>query len=209
MVVNTHYKAELVTARLAARQHPKIEISHEAELLETGGGVPKALPLLDEMFFVLNSDVLWLDGKEYALTRLAGAFDATCMDAVLLLQRTTTAVGYKGSGDFFSIRRHAAAARRAGDRALIFTGVQCCIAGCSTASAKSGFRCSLCTGGRWRPAGSTRSCMTASGTISARPKASPRPARASTRTASSGSAQGAGLALCVFDCSLPLALRMR
>ena len=101
VVVNVHYKADLITARLAARPQPPIEISHEEQLLETGGGVLKALPLLGETFFVLNSDVLWLDGKDYALIRLAGAFDEARMDAVLLLQRTTAAVGYEGSGDFF------------------------------------------------------------------------------------------------------------
>ena len=101
IVVNVHYKPELITERLAARRQPKIDISHEEELLETGGGVLKALPLLDDRFFVVNSDVLWLDGKDYALTRLAGAFDDKHMDAALLLQRTTNAIGYEGRGDFF------------------------------------------------------------------------------------------------------------
>ena len=57
---------------LAPRTDPRIAISAEAELLETGGGVARALPLLGELFFVVNSDVFWLDGKDYALTRLAG-----------------------------------------------------------------------------------------------------------------------------------------
>jgi MurNAc alpha-1-phosphate uridylyltransferase len=125
VVVNVHYKAELVTARLAARQQPHIEISHEEELLETGGGVLKALPLLDEMFFVLNSDVMWLDGKDYALTRLAAAFDPARMDLVLLLQRTTTAIGYEGNGDYFL--DPLGNPRRRGEREIapyIFTGVQ-------------------------------------------------------------------------------------
>jgi len=100
-VVNVHYKAELIVERLAARRQPKIEISREEELLETGGGVMKALPLLGDVFFVVNSDVLWLDGKDYALTRLAGAFEDSRMDAVLLLQRTTSATGYEGRGDYF------------------------------------------------------------------------------------------------------------
>jgi len=101
VVVNVHYKAEMVIERLAGRDHPRIEISAETELLETGGGVAQALPLLGEAFFVVNADVLWLDGKDYALTRLARAFDADRMDAVLLLQRAASAVGYAGSGDYF------------------------------------------------------------------------------------------------------------
>jgi MurNAc alpha-1-phosphate uridylyltransferase len=100
VVVNVHYRAEMVAAQLARRDHPHIEVSHEAELLETGGGVARALPLLDDAFFVVNSDVFWLDGKERALQRLATAFDPERVHAILLLQPTATAVGYEGSGDY-------------------------------------------------------------------------------------------------------------
>jgi MurNAc alpha-1-phosphate uridylyltransferase len=125
VVVNVHYKAEMVIERLAARDHPRIEISAEQELLETGGGVAKALPLLGEAFFVVNADVLWLDGKDYALTRLAQAFNAERMDAVLLLQRTVTAVGYAGNGDYFL--DPLGTPRRRGEREVapyIFSGIQ-------------------------------------------------------------------------------------
>ena len=101
VVVNTHYRAAQVVAHLAQRASPHIEISEEDDLLETGGGVLKALPLLGETFFVVNSDVLWLDGKVQALKRLARAWNGAESDALLLLQRTTTAVGYEGVGDYF------------------------------------------------------------------------------------------------------------
>jgi N-acetyl-alpha-D-muramate 1-phosphate uridylyltransferase len=101
VAVNVHYKAAMVAAQLARRDHPRIEISEEAELLDTGGGVKRALPLLDEAFFVVNGDVFWLDSKDHALLRLARAFDPDQMDAILLLQRTVTAVGYDGAGDYF------------------------------------------------------------------------------------------------------------
>jgi MurNAc alpha-1-phosphate uridylyltransferase len=101
VVVNVHYKAAMVSAQLARRDHPRIEISEEAELLDTGGGVKQALPLLDDVFFVVNSDVFWVDSKDHALLRLADAFDPEHADAILLLQRTVTAVGYDGSGDYF------------------------------------------------------------------------------------------------------------
>jgi MurNAc alpha-1-phosphate uridylyltransferase len=100
VVVNVHYKAAMVAAQLARRDHPRIEISHEPELLDTGGGVAQALPLLGDVFFVVNSDVFWLDGRDRALQRLAAAFDPERMDAILLLQRTETAVGYEGNGDY-------------------------------------------------------------------------------------------------------------
>jgi MurNAc alpha-1-phosphate uridylyltransferase len=101
VVVNVHYKADMVAAQLARRSRPRIELSQEAELLDTGGGVKQALPLLGEWFFVVNGDVLWLDSRDYALARLAAAFDPHRMDAVLLLQRTVSAVGYDGNGDYF------------------------------------------------------------------------------------------------------------
>ncbi len=101
VVVNIHYKAGMMAAHLADRDRPRIELSEEAELLDTGGGVAQALPLLGETFFVVNGDVFWLDSKDSALLRLARTFDPTEIDAVLLLQRTVTAVGYEGSGDYF------------------------------------------------------------------------------------------------------------
>ena len=125
VVVNLHYKAEMVAAHLAGRQHPRIELSQEKELLETGGGVARALPRLDEMFFVVNADVLWLDSKDYALARLAGVFDPNRMDAVLLLQRAAGAVGYEGSGDYFL--DPLGMPRRRGEREVapyLFTGIQ-------------------------------------------------------------------------------------
>ncbi|MBV8118791.1 MAG: nucleotidyltransferase family protein [Alphaproteobacteria bacterium] len=100
VVVNTHYMATKVAAALAQRQAPGIEISHEDELLDTGGSVARALPSLGEMFFVINADVFWLNGKDAALLRLVNAFDPDCMDAMLLLQRTVSSVGYDGSGDY-------------------------------------------------------------------------------------------------------------
>jgi len=125
IVVNTHYKAEMITGHLSRRDHPRLEISHEDELLETGGGVLRALPRLGEVFFVVNSDVMWLDGKEHALARLAAAFDPDRLDAVLLFHCMTTAVGYQGLGDFFL--DPLGLPRRRGEREIapyLFTGVQ-------------------------------------------------------------------------------------
>ena len=101
VVVNLHYKGEMIAAHFAGRKRPRIEFSREATLLETGGGVKNALNLLDEAFFVVNGDILWLDGFAPALQRLAATFDAGKTNAVLLLQRTITAIGYEGIGDYF------------------------------------------------------------------------------------------------------------
>lgn len=99
-VVNAHYRADQIVEHLKERTCPKVEVSIEDELLETGGGVAKALPKLGESFYVVNSDIMWLDGKVPALIRLARAWDPERMDALLLMQRTATAVGYEGIGDY-------------------------------------------------------------------------------------------------------------
>jgi MurNAc alpha-1-phosphate uridylyltransferase len=125
VVVNLHYKAAMVEAALFDRTHPRIEYSREAELLETGGGVKQALPLLGDIFFALNGDVFWLDGVTTALGRLVEYFDKQRMDALLLMQRTTTAVGYDGIGDYFL--DPLGTPRRRGEREVapyIFAGVQ-------------------------------------------------------------------------------------
>lgn len=100
-VVNTHHLAEVLEQALAQRAAPTIMINREEEILDTGGGVKAALDKLgDESFFVLNGDVFWLDGHTSALQRLANEWQPEKMDALLLLNTTTAAIGYEGLGDF-------------------------------------------------------------------------------------------------------------
>ena len=101
-VVNVHHLADALERHLAARHRPRIVISDErGELLGTGGGIAKALPQLgDAPFFLINSDTFWLDGVKPNFARLADAYDADTMDALLLLAPTTDSIGYAGRGDF-------------------------------------------------------------------------------------------------------------
>jgi MurNAc alpha-1-phosphate uridylyltransferase len=101
-VVNVHYRADDVERHLATRRTPNIVISDErTELLDTGGAVAKALPLLGAApFFHLNSDTIWSEGVTPNLIRLAEAFDGARMDALLLLAAATSSIGYTGRGDF-------------------------------------------------------------------------------------------------------------
>jgi len=101
-VVNVHHLADEIERHLAKRKRPQIVLSDErAELLGTGGGVIKALPELGKApFFHVNSDTIWIDGVQPNLTRLAAAFDARRMDALLLLAPTASSIGYSGRGDF-------------------------------------------------------------------------------------------------------------
>src|SRR5215467_4072418 len=76
-VVNVHHLAGQIERHLAGRRAPGIVISDERdELLGTGGGVVKALPVLGAApFFHLNSDAIWIDGVKPNLIRLAEVFD--------------------------------------------------------------------------------------------------------------------------------------
>jgi MurNAc alpha-1-phosphate uridylyltransferase len=124
-VVNVHYLADQIERHLAKRKKPRIVISDERGLLlDTGGGVAKALPLLgDAPFFHVNSDTLWIDGETPNLLRLAQAFDAKAMDALLLLAPAKGSIGYAGSGDFSLHADGRLVARVAGTQApLVYAG---------------------------------------------------------------------------------------
>jgi MurNAc alpha-1-phosphate uridylyltransferase len=101
-VVNVHYWGDQIVAALGSRARPAILISDETgELLDTGGGVRKALGLLEAgPFFVHNSDSIWMEGVEDNLARLRRHWDAARMDCLMLLAMTTTSTGYDGRGDF-------------------------------------------------------------------------------------------------------------
>ena len=100
IVVNVHHLGAQIAAHLAGRA----AIVYEDRLLETGGSVKNALPLLGSgPFFVLNGDGLWSDGPAPMLDRMADAWNPRDMDALLLLHPLETAVGRKAKdrGDYF------------------------------------------------------------------------------------------------------------
>lgn len=103
VVVNVHYLADQIEAHLKQRRDIEILVSHERDLLlETGGGVLKALPLLGETpFVVINTDVSWATLGDTTLRKLADAFDPARADALLLLADMTHTLGFDGAGDFF------------------------------------------------------------------------------------------------------------
>jgi MurNAc alpha-1-phosphate uridylyltransferase len=101
-VVNVHYLPDQIIDHVATRKQPRVIISDERDqVLGTGGGVVKALPLLDQLpFFHVNSDTMWIDGVRPNLARLAEAFDPARMDILMLMAPTTSSIGYCGSGDY-------------------------------------------------------------------------------------------------------------
>ena len=102
-VGNVHHFADQMTAHLSKRKDIEIVISDErALLLETGGGVIKALPLLgDDPFFVVNTDVTWATPGDATFRRMADAYNPGTMDALLLLADMGETLGFRGAGDFF------------------------------------------------------------------------------------------------------------
>jgi N-acetyl-alpha-D-muramate 1-phosphate uridylyltransferase len=101
-VVNAHYLAGQIEAWAGKVVSPATHISDERDaILDTGGGIRRALPLLgDDPFFVMNSDSFWIDRGEPALERLRRAWDGQAMDCLLLLCDPAQTTGYDGKGDF-------------------------------------------------------------------------------------------------------------
>ena len=101
-VVNVHYLPDQIIEHTKRRTRPRVLISDERDqVLGTGGGVVKALPLLGEApFFHVNSDTMWIDGVRSNLARLAETFDPDGMDILLLMAPTTSSIGYGGRGDY-------------------------------------------------------------------------------------------------------------
>lgn len=124
IVVNTHYLGDMVAGHLNGRSG--FVLSPEELLLETGGGIANALPHLGNgPFFAVNSDSVWSDGQIPALRRLAGVWDESRMDALLLLYPTVSCGGIHDSGDFHMEPDGRLRRRSEGEvAAFVFTGIQ-------------------------------------------------------------------------------------
>jgi MurNAc alpha-1-phosphate uridylyltransferase len=128
IIVNVHYLPDAMEAHLAAKASDfDVTISDErAQLLETGGGLVQAAPMIDcDPFLVVNSDNYWIDGPTDALRLLARAWDEEKMDALLLLVPQARAGNHKGQGDFH-LDRFGRLRRRGRSKVApyVYTGIQ-------------------------------------------------------------------------------------
>lgn len=128
VVVNVHYLPDSVEAHLGAQSNGmEILISDERDLLlETGGGVTRAMPLIeDDTFLIVNSDNLWVDGPIDAIRLLAHRWDEASMDALLLVVPLAQAHCHGGTGDFRMDPMGRLTRRAPGKPApFVYTGVQ-------------------------------------------------------------------------------------
>jgi len=123
-IVNVHHLANDIEAHLQARKSPRVVISDEREtLLDQGGGIRKALPLLGQApFFICNTDAFWKDGGGAQFRALASAWDEERMDVALLLARTEGSVGVDWDGDF-ELDAEGRISQPPGKRRYVYAGV--------------------------------------------------------------------------------------
>ena len=101
IVINTSHLAAKLEEHIIRRSDSRLVLSTEEELLETGGGVRRALPSLGkEAFYVINGDSVWVDGMKSPLLRLAETWDANQMDVLLMLAPSSSIQNFQGLGDF-------------------------------------------------------------------------------------------------------------
>jgi N-acetyl-alpha-D-muramate 1-phosphate uridylyltransferase len=101
-IVNVHWLADQIEAHLADRRAPKILISDErSKLLDQGGGIKRALPLIGgDPFLICNTDAFWIEGPRSNIARIARTFDPDTMDILLLVAASASAIGVDWPGDF-------------------------------------------------------------------------------------------------------------
>jgi MurNAc alpha-1-phosphate uridylyltransferase len=102
VIVNVHYKGQMIIDHLKTRTDVEIIIQDEREkLLDTGGALKKALPLFrGEPIFTYNSDSIWLESLGSNITRMAQRWEDAEMDCLMLMAPTFNSIGYDGRGDF-------------------------------------------------------------------------------------------------------------
>ena len=124
VVINVSHLKEQLTAWLAGCKNVSVKLSEEAEPLETGGGLKKALPLLgNEPVFTVNSDIIWTDEGTSALERLARHWDDAKMDFLLLAQSKSKAIGHDKGEDHLFVKRENTIEWNAKEAPYIIAGI--------------------------------------------------------------------------------------
>ena len=174
-VVNVHHLADQIEAHLANHSAPKVVISDERDLLlDQGGAIKKALPILgDAPFFLCNTDAFWVEGAKPNLDRLATAWNPDEMDVLLLVAATPTSSGIDWPGDFtMDGFGRLTNARRGASRLSSIPASASSSRSCSRARRRDRFAYCPISSRPPRPDACTACGSTASGCMSARPRRS-------------------------------------
>ena len=123
-IVNVHHLPDQIIEHLSARSVPRTLVSDERDqLLDSAGGIVKALPLLGSApFFIINADTFWIDADESSVCKLAGRWEPDRMDILLLLVDPESATGHSSGGDFLMLPDGRLQRGRGLPGALIYTG---------------------------------------------------------------------------------------
>ena len=127
IIINVHYKSEKIKEFLKNLSNSKIKISDESsEILDTGGGVKKAMSLINGTeSIVVNSDVLWDEKQISSLKAMDNMFDRNSCDALLCLSSMENTKGYKGEGDFVFLEENKICRYQGNDRSpFVYCGAQ-------------------------------------------------------------------------------------
>lgn len=128
VTVNLHHMADILEQHLKNRTTPHITLSHENQLLETGGGIKYALPTMqDSDFLIINGDAFWFDGPHVpALRRMMNAWNPEIMDVLLMLQPVERMVLTKGVGDYIIAADGKLTRQRDSNGTHMFAGISIC-----------------------------------------------------------------------------------
>ena len=127
VTVNLHYLGHIIKGHVSKRTDIEITFSEETELLETGGGLKKALHTMpsNEPFFIINGDAFWTEAGIGIFQQLSQSWNEDIMDILLALQPVEKMVLTKGVGDYTLKNDHAIRSHTQ-DGDLMFAGIRLC-----------------------------------------------------------------------------------
>ncbi len=127
VTINLYYLGNIIRDHLSKRDDITITFSEESELLETGGGLKKALHTMpkDEPFFIINGDAFWEEDNSDILSQLSNSWNDNDMDVLLALQPVEKMLLTKGVGDY-SLDNQQATRSHTQDGDLMFAGIRLC-----------------------------------------------------------------------------------
>jgi len=123
-IVNISWLGQQIADHLASRPGIATTISDERDgLLDSAGGIVKALPLLgSEPFFLINADTFWIDRQQSNLRRLALAWNERIMDILLMTVSPQNATGHDGAADFAADAQGRLVRDRSSPEGVIYAG---------------------------------------------------------------------------------------